>query len=101
MRWILFIVIGFYAIFSYGQDDEPYDYGGDDYDDCIFYKDPDPYYENDECHHAKFLNETQSIKERFGNKVQECCPNFHGYTYDRQCEVSSVFFKSIEGVNMG
>ena len=99
MRRILFIVFGFHIIFSYGseENDGGYDYESDDYnyngydDDhgdsnpCTIYENSD--YEGDECHHAKFPNETKTIKKLFGNKVRECCPTFHGFIYQRQCEV--------------
>ena len=96
VRWIFFIVFCFYVIFSYGSEENIGNYESDDYyngydDDhgdsnpCTIYENSD--YEGDECHHAKFPNETQTIKKLFGNKVRECCPTFHGFIYQRQCEV--------------
>ena len=95
MRRIFFIVFGFYVIFSYESEENIGNYESDDYnyngyDDgegnpCTIYENSD--YEGDECHHAKFPNETQTIKKLLGNKVRECCPTFHGFIYQRQCEV--------------
>ena len=105
MRRTFFIVFGFYVIFSYESEENIGNYESEynGYDDdhgesnpCTIYENSD--YEGDECHHAKFPNETQTIKKLFGNKVRECCPTFHGFIYQRQCEViykSYLVFSSL------
>ena len=89
-------MVNYNCLHTYGREENNgnHDYNyDDDYGDsnpCTIYENSD--YEGDECHHAKFPNETQAIKKIFGNKVRECCPTFHGFIYQRQCEVIKVTY---------
>ena len=72
--------------FATGQDDydpENYNLGnGPDYPDyCNYYETNDEI----ECRHDNFP--TQTLEDKYGSHVSQCCPE-HGYIADEHCQVT-------------